>query len=75
MKSLLNLYANWRIDVLFAILTVGMILLIGIHDSFFVTILTKLAAAAAFLAAARLYQHWDRQGLINDLSDLCREED
>lgn len=76
MKQILNLkiYKNWRNDVLFALLIVGLLLLYADSKIFFTLVCSKLAALGCGLVFIALWKKWDREGKIEDLKSLCEEE-
>jgi hypothetical protein len=75
MKKFISIYANWRNDVLFALLFIAAFLLLGDCTNMLIYILTKIIGAAIAYAIYRLYRYWNVKGDIPELNILCKEED
>lgn len=75
MKQILNLdiYKNWRADVLFVLLVVGLLLLFADSESLVALVWSKLAALGFGLAFCSLWQKWDGEGKIEELNNLVEE--
>lgn len=76
MKELMNLelLKNWRADVLFLLLVVGLLLLFADSKSLAALVWTKIAALGFGLAFCGLWRKWDDEGKIEELSSLVSEE-
>lgn len=70
----LELLKNWRNDVLFVLLTIGLLLLFADSDDLATLAWTKIAALGFGLAFCGLWRKWDDEGKIDELSSLVSEE-
>lgn len=75
MKKLMNIYANWRADVLLCVMAAAMLLLFAESDSLAALLLTKIAAVAALFLFAALFSKWETEGKLTELQNLLKEED
>lgn len=75
MKKFFSIYANWRADVLFAIMAVGLVLLFAENDSIGELIATKIAAIVCGIIFSALFSKWETEGKLTELTDFIKEED
>lgn len=68
MKKLINIYANWRIDCLFLLFSITLILVISEADSLQTLILAKITGIVTGTVFYYLYKRWSKAGLINELT-------
>jgi hypothetical protein len=63
--SFLNIYTNWRLDIVILLFGIALTLSLCEADSLFLLLLTKVAAVAVVSAGIRLYFAW-----IDKLPDI-----
>lgn len=68
MKPYLKPFLNWRIDTLMLLAMVAMMLILSECDQLPTLLATKVAGFATAYGYYRLSQHWDKQGLIDELN-------
>lgn len=78
MKTLITNYRYWMLTLIAA---TGILFLVATpsraNNTFaYIGMLatTKLIAVAAFTLFGKLFVQWQREGKINELSDLCKDE-
>lgn len=67
MKPYLQLLTNWRIDLLMALATVALALILSECDKLSTLLATKVVGFTIAYGCHRLAQNWDKRGLINEL--------
>lgn len=68
MKKLLNIYTNWRIDILFLLFSLTLILLLSEADTMTAFITSKVLGTASALLFYHLYTRWNKSGFIDELT-------
>ena len=68
MKNLFNIYLNWRIDVLFILFSITLILIMSEADSLQTLIIAKITGIATGTIFYYLYKRWNKAGQINELN-------
>ena len=67
MKQYIKPFLNWRIDLLMALATVALVLILGECEKISTLLIVKAVGFALAYGCYRLAQHWDKKGLINEL--------
>lgn len=70
MKTLLNIYRNWRTQVLTALVVIDVVLLLSESDNLQALIITKAVGIALAYVIYKLTQHWHDTGKIDELTQL-----
>lgn len=74
MKQILNLYTNWRNNVLLGLLAIGFVLLFAESDSLVGLFATKIAALGCGFVFSVLFAKWETEGKIKELTDFINED-
>lgn len=75
MKKIISLYTNWRNDVLFGLLAVGLLMLFAEYESLLTLLVTKIAAIGCGIIFSALFSKWETEGKLTELTDFIKEED
>ena len=70
MKTLLNIYRNWRTQVLTALVIIDAVLLLSESDNQHALIITKTVGFALAYGIYKLTQHWHDKGKIDKLKQI-----
>lgn len=68
MKQYIKPFLNWRINVLMALAIVAFVLILGECEGLSTLIATKFVGFALAYGCYKLFQAWDKQGLIDELN-------
>lgn len=75
MKRILEIFTNWRNDVLFALFAIALTLLLSEAETFTSFLISKLIGVIAAYIFCRLFIFWDKQGQIKDLTDIAADDE
>lgn len=76
MKELFRPLTNWRVLVLATLSALAAVLILSEGDNpTFMSFLVKILGFALVPVIYLLGRHWNRQGKINELTDLVNEEE
>lgn len=67
MKQYLRIFHNWRINALFALSALALLLIIGESDDLTALAVTKILGFGLGFIAYRLAALWDAQGKLQEL--------
>lgn len=74
MKKIIDIYKNWRADMVMLTGFAAAILLCCEAEIVATLLLTKVAGVALGLASVQMFRHWSKQGLINEMENFINEE-
>lgn len=75
MKRILEIFTNWRNDVLFALFAIALTLLLSEAETLTSFLISKLIGVIAAYIFCRLFIFWDKQGQIKDLTDIAADDE
>ena len=73
MREIIPFLKNWRYYVIYAILSIAMLLLFAESESIVILFMTKIIALVLILTQSALFSHWQKKNQIPELAKFLEE--
>lgn len=72
MRRIIPFLKNWRYYVMYAIMSIAMLLLFAESESIMTMFMTKVFALVLILVHSALFSHWQKKNRIPELIELIK---